>query len=490
MAQLKHRVVRGVAWTLIEKGGTLVVQMVVNLVLVRLLTPADLGKIGMLAVFSMISFVFIDGGFTQSLIRKEHPTQEDYSTVFFLNLAVGVGIYLLLCALAWPIASFYREPQLIRLAPAIFAPLPIVALITVPQIIFAKAVDFRTPAKISLTATLVSGGVALWMAFAGWGVWAIVWQSIIYIVVRFLYVWAQTSWRPIYRFSKESLRELAGFGSSLFMASLVNQFFTSLMQMFVARIYGAGQFGLYDYSRKLKDIPSETLSSSVAGVTFPALTTLQNRPEKLRESSRKIVIIMSFILFPVMVGMIVTAHEFFPIILTDRWAGAIPYFQVLCLTALTIPTTTVMQNAIKVQGTSRLPLTIELLRKAFALAVMVAVIPFGLKAVVWGQLLYLTFGMGVGMYQGKRLMDYRIGMQLRDLLPVALLTAVMWAGVAATGWFFVGVLTFGWLLLLKVSAGVVIYACGAWLFRIEAWRESREIVQNLFKLRTANHELR
>jgi len=481
MAQLKHRVVRGVAWTLVERGGALVVQMAVSLVLVRLLTPADFGLVGMLAVFSMISFVFIDGGFTQSLIRKENPTPEDFSTVFFLNLAVGAGAYLILCALAWPIASFYGEPQLIRLAPAIFLPLPITALVTVPQTIFIKAMDFRTPAKISLLSMLVSSGAALWMAFTGWGVWALVWQPVIHITVRSLYTWTLISWRPVRRFSRSSLRELAGFGSSLFLASLINQFFTSLMQMFIARFYGAGQFGLYDQSRKLKDIPSDTLSASVAGVTFPALTTLRNEPEKLRESSRKVMIVMSFMLFPVMAGMIVTAREFFPIILTDRWAGAIPYFQVLCLTALVIPMTTVMQNVIKVRGESRLLLTTELLRKAFALAVMIVAIPAGLKAVVWGQLLYLTFGMGVGMYHGKRLMNYRIGAQLRDLLPVALLTAAMWAGVAAAGWFFAGILTLGWLLLLKVMAGVAIYACGAWLFRLEAWRESCEIVREMTK---------
>lgn len=477
--ELKKQVVRGVVWTMVDRGGSMAVQTLVSILLARLLAPSAFGLISMLTVFSLVSNVFVEGGFTQALIRKERPTPRDYTSVFWLNVAMGLFMYLLLCALAWPIARFYDQPELVRIAPLLFLTLPVSSLWITHQTVLTKRFDFRVIAKISIVSFIVSGGAAVWMAFAGWGAWALAWQAVLMNATKAVLFWCWNRWRPTAGFSVESLRELFGASSRFFLTELINQTFHNVSQMLVARFYSVTQTGYYSQSRRLKDLPSASLSVAIMNVTFPALSALQNDREKLREGSRKVIAVMAFLLYPVMVGMLVTAPELFAVVLTDKWMPAVPYFQIFCLTTLTLPLTNVLQNVLKVCGRTQLILNIEIVRKAFAALVIAVTLPVSVQAVIWGQLLYMTVDMAINMYYASRLVEYRMTMQLRDLAPVALLTFAMWAGVTAVGMLAAPVLTLGWLLTVKITAGAAIYLGGARLFRLAAWNETYEIVRGL-----------
>lgn len=479
--ELKKQVVRGVIWTMVDRVGSMAVQTLVSILLARLLAPSAFGLISMLTVFSLISNVFVEGGFTQALIRKERPTPEDYTSVFWLNVVMGLFMYLLLCGLSWPIARFYDQPELVRIAPLLFLILPISSLWITHQTVLTKQFDFRIIAKISIISFVVSGSVAVWMAFAGWGAWALAWQTVLMNATKAVLFWCWNRWHPSARFSMTSLRELFGASSRFFLTELINQTFHNVSQMLVARFYSVTQTGYYSQSRRLKDLPSASLSVAIMNVTFPALSALQNDPEKLREGSRKVVGVMAFLLYPVMIGILVTAPELFAVVLTDKWMPAVPYFQIFCLTTLTLPLTNVLQNVLKVCGQTQLILNIEIVRKAFATVVIVFTLPISVKAVIWGQLLYMTFDMAINMFYASRLAGYRIAVQLRDMAPVVLLTFVMWAGVEIVGRLTEPVLTLGWLLVVKIATGAAIYLGGARLCRLAAWNETYGIVRGLFK---------
>ncbi len=479
--ELKKQVVRGVVWTMVDRGGSMALQTLVSILLARLLAPSAFGLISMLTVFSLLSNVFVEGGFTQALIRKEHPTPKDYTSVFWMNVVMGVLMYLVLCGLSWPIARFYGQPELVRIAPLLFLTLPISSLWITHQTVLTKEFDFRTIAKISIVSFIVSGGAAVWMAFAGWGAWALAWQAVLMNATKAVLFWWWNRWRPSAGFSRESLKELFGASSRFFLTELINQTFHNVSQMLVARFYSVTQTGYYSQSRRLKDLPSASLSVAIMNVTFPALSSLQNDHEKLREGSRKVISVMAFLLYPVMVGMLVTAPELFAVVLTDKWMPAVPYFQIFCLTTLTLPLTNVLQNVLKVCGRTQLILNIEIVRKTFAVVVIAVTLPISVQAVIWGQLLYMTVDMAINMFYASRLVVYPVAMQLRDVAPVALLTFVMWAGVEIVGVLTEPVLTLGWLLVVKIMTGTAIYIGGARLFRLTAWSETYGILRGLLK---------
>ena len=188
-SEVRNKSFIGMAWVGLEKCSTQVLRFGIGIVLARLLTPNDYGMVGMLAVFIALSDLFVDSGFGLALIQKKDRTEEDYSTVFFFNLAMSVVAYLVLFAAAPLIASFYKMPDLCNLCRVMSLGLPLGALCTIQRTRMTINLDFKSQTGISLTSLVVSGLVGIGMAYKGWGVWALVWQGIAASVTNIAFLW-------------------------------------------------------------------------------------------------------------------------------------------------------------------------------------------------------------------------------------------------------------------------------------------------------------
>lgn len=477
-SELKHSVVRGMAWTAAEKTGTMLFQMCVSLVLAWFLMPEDYALIGILVVFVTICTVFVDSGFSAALIRRREVSDEDYTSVFAFNVLVGVFLYAILTLLASPVADFYGIPGLKRVAPVLFLVIPVNSLCIIQSTILTRRLDFKTQTKYTLWANFTASGVAVCVAFAGGGVWALVAQRVVTPVVRSLLLWIKGDWRPARKFGIKPLRSMLGYSSRLLASDLANSVYGNISQLFIGKMYTPAQLGFYEQARKLKDMPVTSIVNTIQGVSFPALSRLQDDPVKLGFAAHQVVAVMNFLIYPAMIGLIAVAPDMFAVLLPERWLPTVPYFQILCLSGLFVPLSVVSYNIQKIKSDGKLILRLEILKKAIATVVLAITIPSGVTAIVWGQVVIFLCDAVVNAFGAGRYVKWRFAGRLAEILPYLLLSAVMWVSIYGIGIAFKGMIAPHWVLLVKIVFGAAVYLIFGWLFKPEAWKEVAVILRD------------
>lgn len=476
---MRDKVASGVAWSIAEKVGSMLLQMGVSIVILRLLTPEQMGIMAIPVVFSSLALVMVDSGFSQTLIRKAVPSEEDYKSVFVFNIAVSVLLYLLLVgAMPW-IARFYGMPELVRIAPVLFLLVPLNALCVIQNTIFTRQFRFARLSKVVFTSSLVSGLVAIGMAWAGCGIWSLVGQRVVAMGVRAMLLWGLSDWRPRAAFDAGCLRAMAPYSFRLLATDLISSVYNNVSQLFVGKLYAADVLGFFNQAQKLKELPVTSTMQAVQSLTFPALSKIADDERKFAESYRQVVMIVAFVMLPMMAGLIVVAPEMVDSLLGEKWMPMVPYFQVISLAGMFAPIATVSNNVLKVKSNGRIIVRLEVVKKIVMTLVLILTIPHSVLAVTWGLSAMAFFEMILNFGATTRYAGLTAGRFLRTLLPIASATAAMFGVVWAFGHFtsFAPLPTF----LLKVAVGVVCYAGFGALFRLEAMRIAWELVKKLFR---------
>ena len=348
--ELKDKVARGVAWSMAEKIGTMLLQMAVSLIILRLLTRDILGVMAIPTAVVAVALVLVDSGFSQALIRKAAPSADDYKSVFAFNIGVSLVMYALFTALAFPVSRFYDMPQIAQIAPVFFLQLPIGALCAIQNTICVRQFRFALLSKVTFASSLAGGLAAIGLALAGFGIWCIVAQRVLQAAVRTLLLWWLSDWRPCGACSRGPLREMAPFSFSLIATDLISTFYNKIPQFFLGRLYPADTLGSFDQAIKLKDQPTISAMQAVQSVTFPALAKIRDDAPKFAESYRQVVMVVSYVLFPVMLGMSAVAHDMFAVLLGEEWMPTVPYFETVCLVGLFYPMSIIAYNVLKVKS--------------------------------------------------------------------------------------------------------------------------------------------
>ena len=468
--ELRDKVARGVAWNMAEKIGTALMQMAVSLIILRLLTRADLGLMAILTAVSAVALVIVDSGFSQTLIRKPKPERNELTTVFLFNIGVSLVLYALFVAVAPAAARYYDMPELVQLAPVFFLLLPVNALCAVQNAIFTRQFRFALLSKVTFVSWLVSGLTAIGLALAGYGVWSIVAQRVLQMAVRAVLLWWVSDWRPRGAWDGAALRRMAPYSFSLMATDLFSAFYNKVPQFFLGRLYPADVLGAFDQAVKLKDQPVVSAVQSVQNVTFPALSKIGGDACRFAESYRQIVMIVAYVLFPVMMGLSAIAPDLFAVLLGAEWMQTVPYFEVICLAGLCYPIAMIAFTVLKVKSDGGIIVRTELLKKGMMTLVFVATIPVGVQAVVWGLVVIAFCEMAVNVVASMRFTVLRLRQLLRVLLPIVCATAVMYATVRWS----LQALPFDGLLrlLAEIGIGAAVYVLFSALFRLEAFRET------------------
>ena len=485
MGELQHKVVSGFLWTVGEKFGSMLLRLVTGLGLMHLIPPATHGLMGLLAPFYLIGTTLTDGGFDQALIQRKDVKNIDYNSVFFLNISLSIILYLILLLISGVIASFYDAPEISKIAPWVFAITPISAIGMVQMTKLNREMKFNVLSKVHLTSTLLSSAIALAMAFSGCGVWSFVGQLLSLHLTRVIMVWSMSSWRPKKEFSLQSIKSLFSFGSNMLLTNIITRLFNNLSQLVVGRIGSLSQVGYYDKALRLKEETSNSIQLSIISVTFPAFAKLQCEDEKLKFASRKVISVISLILFPAMAGLILVSPEVFRMLLPD-WMPAVPYFQLFCVSALFMPLIYICLNIIKAKGASRTVLKLEIIKKAFTFAVIIYTATISVEAMVIGYIIWTLFEMIVNIIAARRFIAYNIREILQDTLPYLGITLLMFAGVSGLVYLFHG-MTLGITLMVKILAGILLYVALNVLIRPQAWNDALQITKNLLSKRSAGN---
>ncbi len=480
MAQLKQKVVSGFIWSAGEKFGSLALKMGTGLVLWAYLTPTDYTPVIILSIILGVSNLLTDSGFGVALVQHKNTTRTDYTSVFYLNMALAILFFIISMSMLGVIVRFYPMPEIYDLAPWIFIQGVIMALGLIQRTKLMREMRFALLSKIYLGANIVSTAISIYMVVTGWGIWSFVMQGLSYCSVQTLLLWVTNRWRPRGKFSVDSIKKLFTYGSNMLYTGLVTHLANSLPRLVIPKVGSEAQLGLYDKTLSLKDDISNAIILSIANVTFPAFSSLQSEDEKLKVASRKVIAVISLLLFPVMGGLIVTSNDFFHLLLKESWWPGVPYFRLFCVSAFFVPLSYLTLNIIKAKGASGMVLRLEVIKKAFLVAMVACTAPVGVEAMVYGYVAWVAFEMVVNVVASKRILKYPFAEIIQDSLPCLGVTLVMMVCVAGIGFLFPGMPL--WLsLVVKVVTGIAVYAGINLLLRLPAYKDAVEIVQSLIR---------
>lgn len=417
-------------WSTLEILARYGVQFFVMVVLARLLTPADFGLIAMLLVFTSIGILLVDSGFGSALIQRQTTTDDDETTVFIFTVSVGVAAAGILAFCAPAIAAFFNEPKLTDLTRVMAVVLPLGALAAVPDALLTIKLDFKARARAEIFASLCSGGAAVILALYGFGVWCLVWQSIISIGIRGVLLWFYSRWRPRGHYRSASFRNLFGFGGYLLMSGLLNTIAVRLQSLMIGKLFDSRTLGFYTLAQSTQAAPASFMGQVLSRVGLPVFSTIAHDREKLLAALRSSLRMSMFLFVPCMVGLAVVSRPLIEMLYGARWATAAPILSVLALGAALWPVHVLNLAAISAQGRSDLFFRMEVIKQTAAIVLVLAFAHWGPLAIAWSVLLAGLLSAGLNTFYSERLLGYGWFAQLADQWPTLVLSAV----AAMLGW--------------------------------------------------------
>lgn len=469
---LKSETTSGILWSSIERFSLGLVQFTINLLMARLLLPSDYGLIGMLAIFLQISQAFVDAGFTNALIQRSDRTDVDYSTAFYFNVVISVVFYGLLFFLAPWIAFFYDMSQLTIVIRVVGLNLIINSLSSVHKTILTINIDFKTQSKASILASILSGGIGLWMAYVGCGVWALVTQTILNNLILTVLFHRLVVWRPIRVFSMESFGRLFSFGSKYLVSNLINTTYVNLYTIVIGKKFSAVDLGYYTYANQIALLPSGNLSAIIGRVMFPILSRIQDEDERLKRAYREYISLSSYVIFPLMTGLAVLARPIIELSLTDKWSDTIILLQILCFSGMFSHISVINTNLLYVKGYSGLALKLEIITKVVAIIIFISSVHFGLIGICLGRVVYSLIAILFNTYYTKLLIGLTLFDQIKTIFPSFVITVIMGVAVYIITKEFSGINE----LIIGVISGVFIYISFSVLLKVSSYKVLLKII--------------
>jgi len=477
---LKQKTVSGIFWSSIERFSIQGVQFVLGIIMARLLAPGDFGIVGMLTIFLAVSQSIIDSGFSNALIRKKNRTETDFSTVFYFNIVIGLFFYFILFFTSPYIAAFYNTPILESLTKVVALTIFINSFTIIQEAKFTINVDFKTLTKASLLSALISGAVGIWLAYRGFGVWALAVQSITSSCVRLVTLWIYSGWRPQKVFSITSFKEMFSYGSKMLIAGLINTTYNNMYTLVIGKKFTKADVGYYNRANIYAYFFSSNITNILQRVTFPLLSTIQDENERLRETYRRFLRLSAFVVFPLMMGLLAVADPLIRLLLTDTWSSAILLLQILCLSQMWYPIHAINLNLLQVKGRSDLLLRIEIIKKTIGVSILLITIPLGVAAICWGTVVSSLIALFINTYYTGKLIQVGYLRQMKDLLPIL--------GIS----FSMGLIVYGITLLIHInilaliagiSVGTIYYFSAAHVFKLQELHDIKSLV-DIQKIKT------
>ena len=451
----------GLLWNALQKFVSKGLQFLFSILIARILNPEQYGLIAIANLFISLSDVLIDSGFSKALLRKETKSSEEFSTVFWFNLAVSCFLYLILFASAPFISRFYNSELLIPIIRVVSISLIINALCGIQSLRLVAFMDFRKLAILESIAMILGGIAGLVAALQGAGVWALVLQTLIGCSLRTILIWFFSNWKPTFAFSIPVFKDFFAFGSRLLISEFAGRAYGAVFTSTIGKCFPPYQLGLYGKADAFASAPSSIITGPLSYVTFPAIAEIQNEEERMEKNFFSMFELSSFVVFPVFLGIAAVAKIIVPVFLTEKWNDMIPYLQILSVSYLLYALTVIPQNYLLILGESKLILRIQLITKAIGLALLFPLSKISLAAICYDILLVSLFTLCLTLLYFRAKTGYKISKVLYSLFP-SFSSAISMAAIVIILAHLISNEYIG--LFVCVIAGIAVYTLLSWFY--------------------------
>lgn len=428
---LKGKTVRGLLWSVLDKGGQQLIVLVSGIWLAQILLPEDYGLIGMLSIFTYLGNALQESGFTAAIIRKERLIKDDLNVAFYSNVVIGVSVYFMLYAASPMIAKFFDEPELHWLSRVVFMMFLFNSFSVVQNALLIREMRFKQATIINAVSLIFSYVGALTFASRGAGAYAIACQTVIYALCRMIMLWCYSTWRPSFTFKRKSFNELFSFSSKLLLTNILNTCACRLFPSVIGKYYNKIDAGLYENGQRWGNMPQDFVAGTIANVTFPAISAVnRDDSERMRRVCRKMVRVTSFIVFPLFIGiMVCCSRTAISYIIKPEWADVVPYILFVSCAGIFNGLNSANYNVLKTKGLSSEILKFEIVRNILTIISIVACIPFGIYYMLCAMVTVSVINYTIFSVKVNRLLGITLLEHLRDVVPYGVIM-VLAAAVA------------------------------------------------------------
>lgn len=462
----KTSVITNFFWRFFERCGAKSVSLIVSIILARLLEPTVYGTIALVTVFTTILQVFIDSGFGNALIQKKNADSLDFSSVFYFNIASGLFLYAIICLAAPYIADFYKISELTSIIRVLGITLLIASIKNIQQAYVSKHLMFKKFFFATLIGTIFAAIIGIWMAYLGYGVWALVIQHLVNSALDTVVLWFTVKWRPTLHFSLERLKSLFSFGWKLLVSSLIDAINKELRSLIIGKFYTREDLAFYNRGEIFPKVIVSNINLSIDSVLFPTMSKIQDDLEQLKAITSRAINIGVYCIAPCMAILAACAETLISLILTDKWLNSAFYLRIFCFSFCFQPIHTANLNAIKALGRSDLFLKLEIIKKIVNIIALFSTIFISVKAVALSVLVTNIISQIINSWPNKKLLKYSYLNQLKDILPSLLLATCMGIIVYSMNNILINPVA---LLAIQILLGLTIYITGSIILKFESY---------------------
>ena len=460
---LRTAALKGFSWTILDKLISRLGEFLITVYLARALGPDSFGLIGTLAAFVAVAQVFSDSGFLQALVqRNKHANEHDFSTVFAINITLGVVLYAVLFLSSNLIADFFGNPNLVDASRWLFIVIVLNAIGIVSKAKLTIAMDFRSIAMASALATFSGGVVGLYSAHAGFGYWALIFMAITKSGANTFVLMCLSKWIPRVEISTHSARQLFRFGGRILLSGLINTGLNNLYVIFTGKFYSTLEVGYLTQSTKMADSASGVVAGVIRVVSFPILSSVNDERARIAGIFQQLLEMTVLTTLPIMVGFCAISSPFIALVLGDQWMPIIPAFAILCIARVIMQINMLNTSVLNALGRPDLSLRIDFLKIPATLLIVGLSMPFGIEGVALGLLLTNAFCFFLSSYYPGKLLGLGALAQLQCAAKPIFSVVAMW--------FVISQISHGVPLveiLLKTIVGSFVYFTMLMIMRVE-----------------------
>jgi teichuronic acid exporter len=471
----KTKVISSLFWKLLERGGTQGIQLIVSIVLARLLQPADYGILALISVFISISTVFVETGFSSALIQKKDVDNTDYNSVFFLSLVVSSVLYAVIFFISPFIADFYEQPIVSPVLRVFSLTLIVGSFTSIQSAILYRNMLFKKYFIKSILAIILSGSLGIFMAYRGYGVWALVAQQLSNKIIICISMWFTVKWHPGTSISFERLKSLFKFGSNILASNLLNTVYDQLRALVIGKLYSIDMLAYYNKGEVFPSLIATNTDYALQGVMLTAYSKVQENHIELKTMVRRTIKTSSFFILPLMAGLAAIASPLVSILLTDKWLPSVPYMQLFCVVYAFQPIRTANLQALNGMGRSDIYLRLGLISKLVGIIVIIATAQINVYAIAIGAVFASLFATVINTIPNRKILEYNFKEQLTDILPSLLISSFMFISVYSISYLKLSALL---ALTIQIPLGCLIYIGLSWIFKVESFSYLRNLCKS------------
>lgn len=428
---MNEKAKKGLFWRSLESVGVQGMQFVIQLVLARILMPADFGIVAILNIFVNLANTLVQNGLSSALIQKKNPDKSDFSTVFIVENGIAVLMYVLIFFGAPFIALYYDNLALIIYLRVFSLTIVLSSLGAIQTTALRCRLSFK-PSFIANFAGIMCQGISgIAMALLGFGVWSLIVSQIVYRIVTSLMLFIYARWIPQAGFSFKRLKNLFAYSWKLAVGWIIGTIYQDLFTFVIGKVYDEATLGYYAKGSSIPNVINRVVTQVTSSVMFPVISKVQDDSEIVKKQTRAMLSISSAIIFPIMAFVAGAANPIVRLVLTDKWLLAVPIIQIFCISSgINVISNANMQsfNAI---GRSDIFLITEVVKRSLTIIIVIILAQLDFYLMLFGIASMGIVSLIINGFFNKKLLNYQSDEYLLDIIPSMVFGGVLFGMVYA-----------------------------------------------------------